>query len=306
MWTRIAVIVLTSVVLGPSPAWADFNLQRQLPLAPGGSVLVDTDIGSIILTGDGTSGARVSLTASDDDFERRFSIDFEERPGAVVMRVKRRGSWTDDLFGGWMRNRNVQITVRVPRSTMVTLRTSGGRLSTDDIDGAVALRTSGGSIAARRIRGDVDADTSGGSIDIADVRGRVRAETSGGSIDITSVTGAVDARTSGGSVDIRGAGGRVDARTSGGGVDVGFAAGNGQGGTLTSSGGRVRAEIDPAVSLSLDASSSGGGVDADVPVTVSGTISRNSLRGDLNGGGPLLRLRSSGGGVRVAAATARR
>lgn len=306
MWTRIPVMALTLVVVGTSPAWADFNLQRQLTLAPGGSFLVDADIGSVLLTGDATSGARVTLTASDDDFDSRFSIDFEERPDAVVMRVKRRGSWTDGLFGGWTRNRNVRITVRVPRMTMVTLRTSGGQLSTDDIDGPVSLRTSGGSIAARRIRGDVDADTSGGSIDIADIMGRVRADTSGGSIDITSVTGAVDARTSGGSVEIRGAGGRVDARTSGGAVTVGFTAGNGQGGTLTSSGGQVRAEIDPAVSLSLDASSSGGGVDADVPVTVSGRFSRNSLRGDLNGGGPLLRLRSSGGGVRVSAATVRR
>jgi hypothetical protein len=52
----------------------------------------------------------------------------------------------------------------------------------------------------------------------------------------------------------------------------------------------------------VDASTSGGGVNSDVPVTIRGRVSRNALQGDLNGGGPLLRLRSSGGGVRVAAA----
>jgi hypothetical protein len=50
---------------------------------------------------------------------------------------------------------------------------------------------------------------------------------------------------------------------------------------------------------SIDASSSGGNVESDVPVTIQGRIDRDSLRGDLNGGGALLRLRSSGGGVRI-------
>jgi hypothetical protein len=36
-----------------------------------------------------------------------------------------------------------------------------------------------------------------------------------------------------------------------------------------------------------------------VPVTIQGKIARDSLRGEMNGGGPLLRLRSSGGSVRI-------
>ena len=59
------------------------------------------------------------------------------------------------------------------------------------------------------------------------------------------------------------------------------------------------------VALTIDASSSGGNVVADVPVTVQGRIDKDSLHGDLNGGGALLRLRSSGGGVRITAAPAR-
>jgi hypothetical protein len=49
----------------------------------------------------------------------------------------------------------------------------------------------------------------------------------------------------------------------------------------------------------FDASSSGGNVDSDLPVTVRGKIKKDSLHGTLNGGGELLRLRSSGGGITI-------
>ena len=57
--------------------------------------------------------------------------------------------------------------------------------------------------------------------------------------------------------------------------------------------------MDPGVGLEIDASTSGGSVDTDLPVTVRGSISKPALRGQLNGGGNRLRLRSSGGGIRI-------
>jgi hypothetical protein len=36
-----------------------------------------------------------------------------------------------------------------------------------------------------------------------------------------------------------------------------------------------------------------------VPITIQGKVQNDSLRGEMNGGGPLLRLRSSGGGVQI-------
>ena len=71
---------------------------------------------------------------------------------------------------------------------------------------------------------------------------------------------------------------------------------------VSSSGGSVRTEIDPAARVSIDASASGGSVNSDVPVTIQGNLENDSRRGDMNGGGPLLRLRSSGGGVRIGSA----
>jgi DUF4097 and DUF4098 domain-containing protein YvlB len=106
-------------------------------------------------------------------------------------------------------------------------------------------------------------------------------------------------------VDVRGAGGRVEASSSGGGVTVRFAPGNSSGGVVSSSGGSVHTEIDPGAKISIDATASGGSVRSDVPVTIQGKVEQDSLRGDMNGGGPLLRLRSSGGGVRIAGTSRR-
>jgi hypothetical protein len=308
------------LLLAASPASAQYKLERRLALEPGGTFTLASDSGSVVATGDSTSGAVVLITASSSDFEKRYEVTFEETAGAAKVTVKRRGSWTNSLFGGF-RGDNAKITVRIPRKTSVVLGTaggavqvstlsgnatvssSGGGLDVRDVEGRVDADTSGGPIEVRRVRGDVTADTSGGGITIGDVAGNVRADTSGGGIEIEAVTGNVRARTSGGGVRVRGAGGHVDAESSGGTVTVAFAPGNGRGGSLSTSGGGVRAEVDPAVALSIDASTSGGGVTSDVPITVRGRLANNSLNGDLNGGGPVLKMRSSGGGIRITAVT---
>lgn len=306
-----------SLLFGSSPASAEFRLERQLALSPGQTLTVDARSASVTLTGDSSSGASVTLTSARSDFDRRFDVDFNQQASGLTITIKRR----DDWLWPWGDRDRTHLDVRVPHNTAasiytsggaiqvsalggpVRLQTSGGSLQVDDVEGDVKAKTSGGSIRMMHVRGDLTGDTSGGSIDVGDVKGAIRVDTSGGTIRIAGVTGDVHAKTSGGGVIVRGAGGRVEASSSGGSVTVGFAAGNGSGGLLSSSGGSVRAELDPAVAISIEATSSGGGVKSDLSVTTSGYISSRSLHGELNGGGPLLRLRSSGGDVRISAAS---
>ena len=315
----IAVITLSlAVALTATSAWADFKRERTLTLEPGGTFILDSDIGDVVMTGGSASGAQVVVT-SDRDLDKDFNVTFDESARGATVKIKHRGSMRR-LFGGWFGNDDTRITIQVPTRADARLSTSGGSvtasrltglldvhssggsLDIEAIEGNVNGETSGGSIRMRDIRGNVVANTSGGSITITDVRGSLRADTSGGGISIDAVSGDLRASTSGGSVDVRAAGGRVEASSSGGGVTVRFAPGNSNGGAVSSSGGSVRAEIDPAARVSIDAHASGGSVNADVPVTIQGKIENDSLRGDLNGGGPLLRLRSSGGGVGLSAA----
>jgi hypothetical protein len=310
---RLAILSL-GITLIASAAWAaDFKVEKKLALEPGGTFTLETDVGDVTLTGDSSSGATVSIT-SRADLNERYDFTFDEVSRGVRVTVKRRG--LARFFGGWFGD-DTQFAIHVPSTTTVRVNTSGGSINVTRVNGHVDVHTSGGSLRVETVegsvdgttsggsirmggvRGDVIARTSGGSIAIADVRGTLRADTSGGGIDINGVSGDLRASTSGGGVEITGAGGHVEAHSTGGPVTVRFAPGNARGGELSSSGGSVRSEVDPKVALSIDASSSGGGVNTDLPVTIQGRISNDSLRGDLNGGGATLRLRSSGGGVRI-------
>ena len=95
-------------------------------------------------------------------------------------------------------------------------------------------------------------------------------------------------RTSGGSISVEDAG-EIDASTSGGFIQVNRASGR-------VSAHSIRIELARNLRMDLDASASGGSVSSDFLVPTSGD--RQDLRAAINGG-PLLQLRTSGGGIRI-------
>ena len=306
-------LALALLVLATAPAWADFRLERELNLAPGGELVLDADAGALEVEGVAGSGVRILVTSDRSDIDDRFTFTFREEAGRVVVQAKKRGG----IVSRWLnwRGERLRFEITVPTQTDLDLRTaggsiridaiagdvgahtSGGRIELTGIDGPVDVETSGGSISARGIGGAARLDTSGGRIVVEDVQGDLYADTSGGSIRVERVLGAVDADTSGGSIELREVGGRIKASSSGGPVVAYFAAGNGEGGSLSTSGGGVTAYVDPAAALDVDASTSGGRVSVDLPITVQGSLSKTAVRGTLNGGGAPLRLRSSGGSI---------
>ena len=311
-----ALILCAALCLPAGLPAATSRIEREVALAPGGSFLLDTDVGSVTLSGASESNVRIVITSKVDDVESRFDFRFDELPGRVEVHATRKGtkllSWFGSGDGGGLR-----YDVRVPFDTDVEIRTSGGSIEVQAVQGQARLDTSGGSIRASKVGGTLEISTSGGSISIEDaeagasaetsggginverVRGNLRAETSGGSITIEDVTGDVDAETSGGSIRITQAGGRVSAETSGGSVTCSFASGNARGGDLSTSGGGIQVSLDPSIGLEIDAQTSGGTVTAALPVSGARETDRSSLRGKIGAGGAMLRLRSSGGPIRI-------
>jgi DUF4097 and DUF4098 domain-containing protein YvlB len=290
---------------------ADSRVERTLKLEPGGTFRLDSDIGAVVVRGKEGAGAHVLFESSRADLQEEFDFKFDERPGEVVVTAKsRHHGWFDGGYHG-----RVEVTVEVPAETAVDIHTAGGSIRLSATKRPAKLRTSGGSLTIEDLSGDLDGDTSGGSVHVRNAAGKVRVRTSGGSIEATHIEGPLDAATSGGSVRIEGvkgdlkahssggpihiidAEGRVDADTSGGGVDVAFAKGNGKGGRIESSGGGITVSLDPTVHLEIDAHAEG--IHSDLPLSMQGDISRESLHGTLNGGGPSLRLDTSGGSIHI-------
>ena len=276
------------------------------------------------------------IPPSQDEFDRMrrdFRLDVTEQGSQVRVDATFQGGWKPIsfpiLFGGHLICRNwqcleystwlraVEYRIKVPIQFGVDVATSRGPISVDGLKGEVNARTSGGSLRFNHIDAPVTGRTSGGSITLAGVKGRTAVHTSGGSIHISEVTGDVDASTSGGSISVDRVSGSIRARTSGGWISLGGATGaidaSTSGGSVTASlltqpqqecrlstsGGSIRVSLPKDAHLNLDASTSGGRVSTDFPVNSVHDRHHRALRVPLNGGGPLLYLHTSGGGISV-------
>lgn len=195
----------------------------------------------------------------------------------------------------------VHFEITVPPSYSAELSTSGGEIEVGDLEGSVKANTSGGDIELGRIGGTVNASTSGGDIDLDGHVTEAKLTTSGGDIHVQESAAPLSVSTSGGDVTIDAVRDRVRASTSGGNVRANFLGSIKESASLETSGGSISVTVPLAAAFRLDASTSGGSVKGkDLSLTADrGALGKNRVEGDVNGGGTTVKLRTSGGDIRV-------
>ena len=301
------------------------KITKSFTVSPGGQLLVEVDRGNIeIKTTDGGSVAiEVSRKAGGSESKatqtlKDHVVTTTQEENKIGVRAEYKGSRTSGWFG-----RSPQLTVNyqisVPRQFDVNLKTaggnikvaeltgktqvhtSGGNLMLEKIQGPVSGHTSGGNISAVGCQGPVDLKTSGGNLKLNEIEGDVTAITSGGSILAEQITGKTIVKTSGGNVKVAGLNGSVEAKTSGGHIAAEVLGQPESACSFDTSGGNINITLAGEVAVDVDARTSGGRVSTDFPVVtvVQGEQKKNELRGKINGGGPLLTARTSGGNVRL-------
>ena len=201
----------------------------------------------------------------------------------------------------------------------VNVETFRAGLRLEGINGRIEGVTSIGNIDLKAFTGDAALQTTGGNIGIADGAGDVKAETSGGNVQAVHVIGAVNGQTSGGNVTLRECKGGAELKTAGGSIEVendGPVLAKTSGGSircqlqkaatrqnllldLETMGGSINVSLVPDIAATVEAKVLGGSVTTEFPVTAdaSGTVKSDQLQGTINGGGPLLKLRSVGGNI---------
>ena len=322
---RVSLICYALVLLGSAAtalALTEENVSEKRNVSPGGKLVVDVDFGTIdVSSAEGnvvTVSAMRRISAGDEAKEKEFlaaaPITVTQEGNTVTVRARRSKSGEGWSWRGSSRLEG-KYTITVPEKFNVQLDTSGGGITVNRINGEVRADTSGGTLTFSHLRGPLIGNTSGGSIKIDDCVGVLKIETSGGKIDIQGGSGNVDAQTSGGSIVVRNFGGDAKVETSGGSLRFenvrGELRGETSGGSiaatvpspvpgdvrLETSAGRIEVHLPPDAALNVDAESSMGRVTSDFPVTVQGKQDRDRLRGTINGGGKLLVLRTSAGGI---------
>lgn len=307
-WLLPMTMLIVVVLLALPAAGVEKEIRKSFDVQAGGRLALDTDRGSIeVLTHDAprvdvhvTLEARTGDRSDAKEMFEQFDISFHPAGADLRIEADDRNRGGRGWFGIFNSNDlRVRWTITVPSHYSLDLRTAGGSISVRDLDGNVEARTSGGSLKFGRVEGRVEARTSGGSITITETGADVDVSTSGGGITIDRARGNVRAHTSGGSIRVEEVYGAIDAVTSGGSITASLSSQPREDCRLSTSGGSVSVRLDPSIAVDLDARSSGGRVSADMPVTVRGTMDKNRLEGTINGGGPALVLRTSGGGISI-------
>jgi hypothetical protein len=141
------------------------------------------------------------------------------------------------------------------------LETGSGDITASTLQGPFIVRTGSGNITAEQTgEGDVKAETGSGNIEIKDVHGSFHAQTGSGDIKATGTPSAPwNLQTGSGNIDIW--------------------SGN--------------------AALTLDGSTGSGSVITDHEMLVQGSLDHHHVKGNLNGGGPLVRVQTGSGEIHV-------
>lgn len=283
-------------------------VEKTFAVQPGGNFKASTQGGDItIQTADikevrirAKQVIRASSEQEADEILQKLTLTFDQAGNDVTAEAKYEkrpgGSW----FSNWPPV-NVSFEVTVPKNFNLNLNTSGGDIAAASVKGNVRARTSGGDMRFDRVDGEIDAHTSGGDIHLKEGTALAKLGTSGGDIEVDRAGGPTSVSTSGGDITINSVAQLLSASTSGGNVRATLTEPLKQDTVLSTSGGDVRVRVMKTAGFELDASTSGGDVRAEgLTITIAkGGIGKSRLAGSVNGGGPRLKLRTSGGDISV-------
>lgn len=181
--------------------------------------------------------------------------------------------------GDWQRNVSIDYDITLPKSARVDAGSGSGDLRIYDISGGLKASTGSGSIEGHGIGGTIALDTGSGDIRVELVNNDgAKAGTGSGSIRLSGVRGALKAETGSGDIEVQGQ------------PTSDWKLGTGSGSVTLAVGGSP---------LTLDASTGSGNVHSDPPITTHGSLEKHHIMGEINGGGPLVRIETGSGDIRI-------
>ncbi|MGE5342331.1 MAG: DUF4097 family beta strand repeat-containing protein [Candidatus Omnitrophota bacterium] len=260
-------------------------IDRSFTVGDGGVLTVDVGFGSIEVNSASGNAVKVKVIrklntlsekkAKEVLADHKIDINQSGNHVSVISESEHQG------ICSWFKNHNIQVKyiVTIPVKYNLDLKTRGGSIKVGDVEGAVKVKTSGGSLMFGNITGTIDGKTSGGSIQVNKCTGSLRVDTSGGSIDIVEAMETVNAETSGGSISAA-----ITGQPKG---DC----------TLGTSGGSVSVRLAREIKADVDAKTAAG--HARIDLNFQGQVDRSRINGKINGGGPMLKIRTAGGSISI-------
>lgn len=174
---------------------------------------------------------------------------------------------------------SIDYQIEAPAGTLLGAISGSGDIVVEGVGQNAKLQTGSGDIRASGLQGPFEVKTGSGNI-TADQTGQgdVKAETGSGDIEIKDIHGGFRGQTGSGNIKATGTPSDPWNLQTGSG-DIELSTGN--------------------AAFTLDASSGSGSVSTDHEMLVKGSLNHHHVTGTLNGGGPLVRVQTGSGDVRI-------
>lgn len=315
---RAALLVLGGVLLAmPASALIERRVEKRFSVSEvadesnsGGSIKLTTFSGSVRVKEDVAVKEITVVVIQQSDVEKEADMDrlleplelkINGRAGAVSVSAhyNRTVGWS---WNNWAPIR-LSYEVIVPPNCVVDLTTNEGNILTSALKGRVTLNTDAGDIFTGAIDGPLTVHSISGEVSITSCSAELNASTATGNLTVGRALGRTHLSSRGGYIEVQRAIGEIVLRGDGSYAKVGFATPIKNSADISVSGGELVLAMTTDSACSLDLRSSVFGkvnVRGGLPVVVTGGgFGRSRLAGSINGGGPLIQARASGGSVMV-------
>ncbi len=314
----VAPAAVASAGTGQSGYEREQVMSAQFDTHAGGTLVVDVPDADVTLRTGSNDQVEIEVWLKARDMDRardrfeRMGFNANGNDDRVELTAERiRGSWWD--WRGWG-SFNISVEIALPRQYDVDLKTDDGDVSVQSQEGVIRLQTSDGDIGAETLVGDIyirttDGDivvrsieavdgveirTSDGDISVGDLTAsRVAIRTSDGDISSSRIAAdQIETLTSDGDIALDSVAGALSAQTNDGDIHVRIEKLGAS--DLRTGDGNITIEAPESLRAELDLH---GRIDLNTRVSFSGTLDRRNAKGDLNGGGPLLKARTGDGTI---------
>lgn len=271
----MAALALSCLAVIPVFA-AESTFDRTLKVNGQVDLTISTGSGSIHIN-HGADGqihifgrVRSSFGASDEQVRQIAANPPIEQTGNIVRIGVRREN---------MHNISIDYEIQAPVDCYLKASSGSGEITNDGVGENAKLSTGSGSIRATGLRGGFSIETGSGNIyadQIGD--GEVKAETGSGSIELRNLHGGLQAETGSGSIKAAGTPASPwKLQTGSGSIEL----------------------WTGAAGMTIDGHTGSGSIHTDREMTTQGESSRHHVTGKINGGGPLVKMETGSGSIRI-------
>ena len=255
------------------------TFERTLAVSGQVELSVSTGSGNIHLTHGSDSSIHIhgTVKASESGHEEQVRQVAANPPIEQAGNIVRIGSQQENQEN--LRHISISYEIEAPAGAILKAATGSGNITDDGIGQQAKLTTGSGNIHATGLHSGFAAQTGSGNIYVEQSgQGEVKAQTGSGDIEVKGVHGALKAQTGSGGIKITGTPtAEWKLETGSGNIEL----------------------WTGSAPITIDASFGSGGLHTDREMLTQDSSDHHHISGKLNGGGPLVRIGTGSGEIRV-------